>query len=193
MSRRILVINGHPEAGPERLAGALARAYVEGAAETGFDVRLMEVGALEFPLLRHVADFLSTPGNTAIGAARQNVLWANHLVFIFPLWLGAAPALLKGFMEQLACGEFLLGQGGRDFPAGKLRGRSARVIVTMGMPPLLYRLLYRAHGVKAFTRSILGIGGIHPINTTLLGGRDLTPPRTANIITRIQSLGRSGA
>ena len=46
-------------------------------------------------------------------------------------------------------------------------GKSARIIVTMGMPSLLYRWLFRAHGVKTLERSILWWSDIGPIRQTL--------------------------
>ena len=47
--------------------------------------------------------------------------------------------------------------------------RPGRVHGAMGMPALAYRLVYRAHGVRAFNRSILGIAGIRPIATSYFG------------------------
>ena len=101
------------------------------------------------------------------------------------LWLGGIPALLKAFLEQLACGEFLLRARERGFPQGRLKGRSARVIVTMGMPPLLYRLIYGAHGVKAFNRSILAIAGVKPVVTSLFSAAN-----PAKALMKVAALGR---
>ena len=93
----------------------------------------------------------------------------------------------------MARGEFLLGKSDGGFPRGRLKGRSARVIVTMGMPTLLYRIFYGAHGVKAFNRSILGIAGIGPIGTTLFGGSQTQPPRCARTIEIVRQMGRRKA
>lgn len=51
-----------------------------------------------------------------------------------------------------------------------LTGRSARVIVTMGMPAAIYRHLYRAHSLKSLERNVLGFVGLSPIRETLIGG-----------------------
>ena len=50
-----------------------------------------------------------------------------------------------------------------------LTGRSARVVVTMGMPAMIYRHLYRAHSVKSLERNILGFVGLSPVRETLIG------------------------
>jgi putative NADPH-quinone reductase len=75
--------------------------------------------------------------------------WANHLVVCYPLWLGTLPALLKGFFMQTFRYGYALDTGSKS---GRLRrllkGRSARVIVTMGMPAAVYRLHFRVHGLK---------------------------------------------
>lgn len=169
MAKRILVINGHPDPAPERLSAGLASAYSEGARAKGHDVRRLDVGAMEFPLLRRVQDFTTEPDAAAIRDAREKLGWAEHVVFVFPLWLGGPPALLKAFMEQVGRHDFLLGQGRHGFPAGKLKGRTARLIVTMGMPSILYRLAYGGFGVRAFAKGILGLAGIRPVRLTYFG------------------------
>ena len=94
-------------------------------------------------------------------------------------------------MEQLARQDFVLGAGS-GLPKGNLKGRSARVIVTMGMPAPFYRFYYRAHGVKAFNRSILGIGGIGPIATTYLGGIGAPRSNCARALHAMRQLGGRG-
>ena len=82
------------------------------------------------------------------------------------------PALLKAFLEQvLRPGiAFAYPEPGKA-GLGKtlLDGRSARVVVTMGMPALFYRLWYRGHGIAVMRRNILNLVGISPVRETLLG------------------------
>lgn len=166
---RILVINGHPDPAPERLSAGLASAYAEGAQRAGHQVRRIDVGALDFAILRRVQDFMAEPGEDSVLNAREEIRRAEHLVFVFPLWLGGPPALLKAFMEQVGRNEFLLGQSKSGFPVGKLKGRSARLIVTMGMPTIAYRLWFGGFGVRAFARGILGLSGVRPVGITYFG------------------------
>lgn len=188
--KHILLINGNPDPSPERLTSALAKAYREGAEDDGCIVRQINVGGIEFPWLRDAHDFTAEATDKAVIEGQGAFLTADHVVFIYPLWLGSAPALLKAYMERVACGEFLLGKSDGRFPRGQLKGRSARVIVTMGMPALLYRFMFGAHGVKAFNRSILGIAGIKPITTTLFGGSQIQPQRCARTIELVREMGR---
>lgn len=89
---------------------------------------------------------------------------------MFPLWLGDVPALLKAFFEQALRPGFAIGKAAPGRLWKKLlKGRSARVIVTMGMPAFFYRLYYRAHGVKSLKRNILEFCGISPVRASLIG------------------------
>lgn len=186
--KRILVINGNPDPAPERLSHALARAYHEAAEEAGAIVRHINVGGVDFPFLRSAAQFAAEPNEKAVIEAQGAFLSADHIVFIYPLWLGGPPALLKAYMEQLGRDNFLLGETEHGFPPGHLKGRSARVIVTMGMPALAYRLLFAAHGVKAFNRSILAMAGIRPVHTSLFGGSEIAAG-AARTIEKVRQLG----
>ena len=95
------------------------------------------------------------------------------LVLFFPLWLGDMPALLKGFLEQVARPGFaFMPQGDNPFAGKGLSGRSARVVVTMGMPALVYRWYFRAHSIKSLERNLLGFVGLAPVTETLIGGVD---------------------
>ena len=191
--RRILVINGNPDPSTERLTSALASAYIAGAQSTSHDVRRIDVGALTFPFLRAATEFAAPPVHPDIVAARQDFLWADHLVVIYPIWLGSAPALLKAFMEWIACGEFFLATGGGGWPKGKLKGRSARQVVTLGMPAIAYRLFFGAHGARAFASGILRLAGIAPLRTTYFGGAGISPNRSRKWLDRLHKLGTMGA
>ena len=188
--KHILLINGNPDPSPDKLTSALARAYREGAEDDECVVREINIGDISFPWLHNASEFASVATDKAIIEAQGAFLAADHVVFIYPLWLGAAPALLKAYMEQVARGEFLLGKGAGRFPRGRLKGRSARVIVTMGMPAILYRIMFGAHGVKAFNRSILGMAGIKPVATTLFGGSEIQPSGCARTIETVREMGR---
>ncbi len=194
-SRRILLVQGHPDAGARHLGHALADAYAEAAGAAGHDVRRVEVAQLEFPWLRSQADWQHGPVPVALAPVQQDVLWAQHLVFFFPLWLGDMPALLKAFLEQLARPGFAFKEAeDNPFAVKGLAGRSARVVVTMGMPAAVYRWFYRAHSVKSLERNILGFVGISPVNATLIGSVDgLGSAGAQRWMARLRRLGRAAA
>jgi len=170
MATRILLLQGHPDASGPHLLHALADAYAEGARAAGHEVRTVDVARIDFPLLRSQQAWEREPLPAALQPAQDAIAWAQHLVLFFPLWLGDMPALLKAFLEQVARPGFAFGSGeGNPFAHKALAGRSARVVVTMGMPALVYRWYFRAHSVRSLERNILGFVGIAPVRETLIG------------------------
>jgi putative NADPH-quinone reductase len=170
MPRRIALIDGHPDADRKRFVHALADAYESGAHEAGHEVRRINVAELDFPLLRTAADFQKGTPSGVIRDCQSTLAWAQHWVILYPLWLGSMPALLKGFFEQIGRPGFAFSEAqGRGLPRKLLTGRSARVVVTMGMPGLFYRWYYRAHSLKSLERNILAFVGINPVRASIIG------------------------
>jgi putative NADPH-quinone reductase len=193
MAKRILLIDGHPDTDRARFVHALAETYIESARANGCETRLITVADIAVSFLRSAADFAVAPTEPAIVSAREDLVWAEHVVLVFPLWLGGAPALLRAFLEQVARGEFVAETSGAGIRQ-KLKGKSARLIVTMGMPSFIYRLLFHAHGVRNITQGILGFAGISPTAVTLFGGVEAASERTrGRWLALVARLGRDGA
>jgi len=169
MARRVAIIQGHPDGTSRHLLHAMADAYAEGAAAAGHELRRIEVAELAFPLLRTQAEFERGALPPALEQASSDLRWAGHWLFLFPLWHGTMPALFKGFLEQIFRPGFAMEYQARGFPKKLLAGRSARIVVTMGMPPLMYRWYFGAYGVRGFERSMLGFAGIKPIRENFYG------------------------
>jgi putative NADPH-quinone reductase len=190
--KRILIIDGHPDPDRKRFCHTLAEAYGEGARETGNDVRMLTVAEMDIPLLRTAEEFAKAPESSGILAARQDLLWCNHLVLVFPLWLGGAPSLLRAFFEQIGRANFIADTTGKGITQ-RLKGRSARLVVTMGMPALAYRLMFHEHGVRNIMNGVLGFGGIAPIRRTLFGAIEaVSHGERKHRIELVRNLGRGG-
>lgn len=191
MPRTVCIIQGHPDAANKHLCHAIADAYADGARAARAEVRRIDLGNMIIPLLRDPADFLSEPP-AAIVAAQNAIRESQHIVVVYPLWLGTMPAVVKAFFEQLCRKGFAIeadAKGG--WPKQMLKGRSARVIVTMGMPAAAYRLVFGAHGVRGFESGILGMAGVKPIRETLIGGVGaLNRNRVEALFARIRRLGK---
>ena len=187
---KILIIDGHPDGDRARFVHALADAYAEGAKDR-HDVRRIELAKLDFPLIRSQRAWAEDPPPPSLAKAQQDLLWAEHLVILYPLWLGDVPAVLKGILEQVARPGFAIGEG-KGFPQGLLKGRSARVIVTMGMPGLFYEIVYRAHSLKSLERNILNFAGIKPVRHTIIGTIEAGAGHRAKWLERVRRLGRKG-
>lgn len=194
MGKRILLIQGHPDAGKPHLCHALEESYVRGAQAAGHEVRRVDVGRLEFPVLRSQAEWEQGTLPPGLAEAQAALGWAEHIVFFFPLWMGDMPALLKAFLEQVARPGFAFPREGKNPLTQKaLKGRTARVVVTMGMPAVVYRWFFFAHAVKLLQRNILGFAGIRPVKDTIIGMvGNMDAPHAKRWLDRLERMGRNG-
>jgi len=198
MTSRILIINGHPDPRPERLCTAIADAYAAGAQAAGRQIRRIDVGALNVPLLHTMDQFRNEAPGAEMAAAQEAIRWATHIVFIHPLWLGGQPAMFRAFLEQVFRYGFALADpgsaSGSASASGLLKGRSARIIVTMGMPAIVFRLAFGAWGARAFERGVLWLCGVSPIRRTVLGGVETASLATRKVwLGKVRRLGAEGA
>lgn len=193
MARKILIIDGHPDPARARFCHTLADAYIEGAIGSGKETRLINVADKPVELLRSAADFATAATSPHILSAQADIAWADHLVVIFPLWLGGAPALLHAFLEQVARGSFFAATEGPGIRS-KFKGKTARLIVTMGMPSIVYRLLFHAHGVRNIAQGVLGFAGFGPVRMTLFGAVEAVKPQQhESRLAQVRGFGREGA
>ncbi|MGB0515234.1 MAG: NAD(P)H-dependent oxidoreductase [Wenzhouxiangellaceae bacterium] len=190
MTRRVLLIQAHPDAGAGHFGDALFDAYVSGARQARHEYRTLVLNQLEFGLIHSAAEWRDGEPPPPIAAAQREVRWAEHLVVFFPLWLGDMPALLKGFLEQLMRPDFAFSEPEGKFPVQLLKGRSARIVVTMGMPAFAYRAFYRSHSIKNLKRNILHFCGIRPVRASLVGGVEGSDAHRRRWLARIEALGR---
>ncbi|PWR22507.1 NAD(P)H-dependent oxidoreductase [Zavarzinia aquatilis] len=176
MPSKIVLIQGHPDKDGKRLCRQLADAYAQGVSDAGHQLRRIDLASLDFPLLASQYAYDHEPIPPGLAGAVADLLWADHIVLVFPLWMGTMPALVKAFFEQA------LRPGGtfvRDDKGGAqslLAGRTARLVVTMGMPVPLFRFWFGGHGLKLIKRSILAFAGIRVVRHSLFGLVDTAGP-----------------
>jgi len=192
MSKSVCVINGHPDTAKGHFVEALADAYAHGAGEGDHTVSRIDIATLPVEFLRNQAEFEQPPGE-AIIAERAKILAADHLVMVYPLWMGSMPAIDKAFLEQVGRGDFLIDASGGDgrTPIKRMKGKSVRLIVTMGMPGLLYKVVFGAHSVKAVEQGIFRMVGFKPVRHTILGMVDAAGEKgRARMLARVRALGK---
>ena len=158
----ILVILGHPR--KESFCSALAEAYIAGAKSSGADVKYLRLAEMEFSL--HVSTFHinSQTIEPDLLLARDCILWAQHLVFVYPTWWSTMPSLLKGFLDRVLTPGFAFEERPHKYEWDKLlKGRSAQLITTLDTPLWVYQWIYKAPGKHAMKIGILGYCGIRPV------------------------------
>ncbi len=191
MSTRILVLQGHPDPDPARFGRRLTDTYAEAALAAGHEVRRIDLGSIDVPLLRTAHDWEHGPPPPDLQALQDALLWCEHLLFCYPMWLGDLPAHTKAALEQVLRPGITAPGGDRGPTELKpLKGRSAHVVVTMGMPGFVYRWFYRAHSLKSLERNVLRFVGFGPVRHTLIGlVASPTPKAHARWIERMRSAG----
>lgn len=170
MTKRIAVLQGHPDSKNTHFGHALSNAYAEAAEQAGHEVRIIEIGKLDYTFIRSKLEWQRTDLPIELREAQHDLIWAEHWAVFYPIWLGDMPAALKAFLEHV----LRPGLAHIDTKPGEkwdrlLDGKSARLVVTMATPASVYRLFYGAHTVKSLERNILKYCGISPVRTTLVG------------------------
>lgn len=191
--KKICIIVGHAQRGT--FCEALGEAYMHGAGTAGHQARLFVLSRMTFDPVLHEGFSKVQALEPDLEEAQQAIGWADHLVIVFPLWLGTLPAILKGFLERVLLPGFAF-ESDAGFAGYRplLKGKSARVIITMGMPALIYRFYFGAHALKMLKRNILNFVGIGPVRHTLFGGIGMSSDATRRRwLTKVQALGHAAA
>jgi len=94
---------------------------------------------------------------------RKQILWADQIVFVYPIWWGRPPAMLMGYIDQMFASDFAYKDKGGLLPEGLLKGKSVVCISSMKGPtgyPLLF--LNNSHKVL-MKRALFSYVGIKKV------------------------------
>ncbi|WP_306354186.1 NAD(P)H-dependent oxidoreductase [Flavobacterium sp. '19STA2R22 D10 B1'] len=188
--KKILIINGHPN--PNSLCFSLAKAYKDGAIEANAMVKEITVTTLSFnPNLAYGYQKRTTL-EPDLEEAWEKILWAQHIVWIHPVWWGGVPAVLKGFIDRL----FLPGRAFQYIENSYqweklLKGKTAHIITTLDQPGWYYYLFYGKPSVNQLKKSTLEFCGITPVKVTYIGiVKNSTQEKRSKWIAQIKKLGQ---
>lgn len=168
MKKKILVLNGHPNR--ESFNFGIAAAYKKGAEEAGAEVRSINIADLNFNPNLQFGYQKRTALEPDLLQAWEDIQWADHLVWVHPVWWGGLPAMMKGFIDRLFLPGFAFQYRENSLFWDKLlKGKSARIITTLDQPGWYYALIYGRPSVNQLKRSTLLFCGISPVKVTYLG------------------------
>lgn len=166
--KKILIILGHPI--KDTFSGLLYDNYRNGALSSGAEVKELILRDLKFEINFSAGYRGNQELEPDLVEAQALILWANHIVMIYPNWWSTFPALLKGFIDRTFLPGFAFKYRKGTLLWDKLLvGRSARLIITMDTPHWYYWLVYRRPGHNAMKRGILEYCGIRPVRITTIG------------------------
>ncbi|MDQ0062683.1 NAD(P)H-dependent oxidoreductase [Paenibacillus harenae] len=154
---KTLIIYTHPN--HESLSYAFLQKTLEGIGENPNieDVKVLDLYAENFnPVLifnanKRRRDMHADP---ALTKYREQLLWADKIVFVYPIWWGRPPAMLLGYIDQMFASGFAYRDKGGLLPEGLLKGRSVVCISTM-KGPAFYPLYWLNNSHQVLMRKAL--------------------------------------
>lgn len=176
---------------PESLSAALAASYERGFLRGGGEVERRNLTELSFdPVFRGAAQPLEPDLVEAQAAMRR----ATHLVWVFPIYWGTMPAVVKGFVDRTFLPGFAYRNTGRPLPEGLLRGRSSRIVTTMDSPRFWYRFAHGRAAHYSLDWATFAYSGIAPrFETTLYSVRTRTRAYLEERVRRLELDGEADA
>ncbi len=166
--KNILVILGHPRKGS--FCEALANEYVAKAKTKNSTVELVELSDLIFDKNFLYGPNEKSPLENDLVKMQEKIKNADHIVWVYPIWWGDTPALLKAFIDRTLLPNFAFKyKSGFGYPDKLLTGKTAELIVTMDAPIWYYKLFLGSPGIKIMKRDILAFCGIKVVKTYLFG------------------------
>ncbi len=127
-----LVVLGHPS--PNSFSAALARRYVETAQSLHHEAVLRDLYAIGFdPLLKESERKANgaTVASDDVQAEVELLRQCDMLAFVYPLWFGMPPAIIKGYIDRVLGAGFRVDDLKRSGD-GVLRGKQLAVITSSG-------------------------------------------------------------
>ncbi|MGY5354240.1 NAD(P)H-dependent oxidoreductase [Wenyingzhuangia sp. IMCC45467] len=190
MIKKTVIINGHPN--KESLNFGLAKAYKKGALQTGSEIQEITISELKFNPNLEQGYQKRTALELDLLNAWEKIKWADHLVWIHPVWWGGLPAMMKGFIDRLFLPGFTFQYRENSMFWDKLlKGKTAHIITTLDQPSWYYWLMYGKPSVNQLKKSTLNFCGIKQVKVSYFG---IVKNSDSNLrekwLTKVEKLGR---
>ena len=169
--KKIFVLLGHSDT--ETFSRLLADSYEEGAREAGHEVRRLNLADLQFDPILHKGYKVIQELEPDLVQIQENILWADHIVIIYPNWWNTMPAILKGMFDRMWLPGFAFNFDKKTKKLiQRLKGKSARVIVSAGTySPFMTRTKFGDY-VNEIQQGILKFAGLSPVRVSCFGPCD---------------------
>lgn len=190
MGKKILIINGHPN--KDSFNFGIAAAYKKGVLSTGTEVKEIVIANLDFNPNLQFGYQKRTELEPDLLEAWKKIQWADHLVWIHPVWWGGLPAITKGFIDRLFLPGFAFQyRENSHFWDKLLKGKTAHIITTLDQPGFFYRLVFHRPSVNQLRRSVLKFCGISPVKVSYIGiVRNSTPEMRKKWLEKVENWGK---
>ena len=168
MNKKILIINGHPN--KDAFNFGITKAYTKGAGNAGAEVKQVIIADLVFNPNLQFGYQKRIDLEPDLTKAWEKIKWADHFVWVHPVWWGGLPAITKGFIDRLFLPGFAFQYRKNSVWWDKLlKGKTAHIITTLDQPAWYYWFAFGRPGVNQLKKSTLQFCGIKPVKVTYIG------------------------
>lgn len=168
MNKKILIINGHPNKNAFNFG--ITTAYKKGAENSGAEVKEIIIADLKFNPNLEFGYQKRIELEQDLTDAWEKIKWADHLVWVHPVWWGGLPAITKGFIDRLFLPGFSFQYRENSVWWDKLlKGKTANIITTLDQPSWYYWFVYGRPSVNQLKKSTLEFCGVKPVRVTYIG------------------------
>jgi putative NADPH-quinone reductase len=188
--KKILLINGHPDV--ESFNFAIMEAYKKGASASGATLKEINIRELHFNPNLQYGYRKRTELEPDLLDAQEKIKWAEHLVWVYPVWWGSVPAIMKGFLDRVLLPGFAFKKReGSVWWDKYLTGKSARLICTLDQPAWYYHVVNGRPSYHAMKKLTMHFVGIKPVKTSTIGPMRLSKPSYRDKwLLKIEKMGR---
>jgi len=188
--KKILIINGHPD--KESYNFALSDAYAKGAKNSNASLEIINIRDLNFNPNLQFGYRKRTELEPDLLKAQELIKWADHLVWIYPVWWGSVPAIMKGFIDRVFLPGFAFKKREGSVWWDKfLTGKTARLICTLDQPPWYYKLVYANPSHNAMKKLTMHFVGVKKVKITTIGPLRLSKEEfRTKWLQKIENLGK---
>lgn len=185
---KLLIVYTHPN--HQSLSYAFLQKVLEGSRENPNiqEVQVLDLYAeafhpvLEFNEHKRRRDMHIDP---RLEKYRQQIRWADKLVFVYPIWWGRPPAMLLGYIDQMFAAGFAYRDKGGLFPEGLLAGKSV-VCISMMKGPTHYPLFWLNNAHKVLMkRALFQFVGMKKVKFFEFGSMESPKGRHAQKLDRV--------
>ena len=166
--KKILIINGHPDA--KSFNYGLSDAYIKGAKRSKAEIKEIKIRELTFDLNLKYGYRKRTELEPDLLESQEKLKWADHIVWFYPVWWGSVPAIMKGFLDRVLLPGFAFKKReGSVWWDKYFSGKTSRLICTMDEPTWYYRIINRSPSHFAMKKLTLKFIGVKSVKITSIG------------------------
>lgn len=176
-------IAAHPN--PRSFTLTIAHAYCDAVKAKGHEPLLRDLYAMDFDPRLKAGEIPGTPGFAPaddVRAERERLKDVRVFAFVYPFWINAPPAILKGYIDRVFGMGFAYGPGG-DGTAPLLTGRKTISFTSSGAPTgWVHESGAWDAEVKIFDRHVAALSGLEILDHIHFGG--IVPGIRADVVER---------